>query len=434
MRTPTWPATPGPIPPIDRAHAKALAGAACFAAAELLVTLGIGRFFDWGRAEALLFFAFRPWLLLIAVAAVAHWPWRRRLLFPALALGLAGVGESLFLLGLGAMAPWPEMLRGLAGGLLLALAFDLLIQLLLRLSRWGRWIGAAAIAVLLLVPGSLRPYESLVLAESAHSPDPARPELMLMTALPIVWGEGGAFDPSSRPALAYRMLEEEFRIRPLDLLDARELTKGRLLLLAQPRVLAPQELVALDAWIRGGGRALILADPMLVWPSELPLGDSRRPPPTSWLGPLLGHWGLRLDRPPAPELVVRNLPGGRRLSLAAPGSFVRERGDCAVAHDRLTARCPLGRGAAWLVADADLLRDALWAGPGQGRRHDRLADNPLVLADWLDGLAGKRRECLAGDVQWLRTDSGKVAAFLLGLLPAALVLIAAVFAARLHRG
>src|SRR5687768_6814136 len=102
MRTPTSPATPGPTPPIDRGHiAKALAGAACFAAAELLVTLGLGRFFEWGRAEALLFFAFRPWLLLIAAAAVGGCAWRHRLLFYALALLLAGVAETLFLLSLG---------------------------------------------------------------------------------------------------------------------------------------------------------------------------------------------------------------------------------------------------------------------------------------------------------------------------------------------
>lgn len=411
-----------------------LGGAACFAAAELLVTLALGRFFDWGRAEALLFFAYRPWLLLVAVAAVAHWPWRRRVLFLVLALILAGAGESLFLLGLGAAQPWTEMMRGLAAGALLALAFDLVVQLSRCLSRWGRWIGAAAIGALLLLPGSLRPYESLLMAQDARPPDPARPELMLMTALPIIWGEGGAFDPASRPALAYRMLDEEFRIRPLDILDDKELGGRRLLLLAQPRLLAPQELVALDDWIRGGGRALILADPTLFWPSELPLGDSRRPPPTSWLGPLLGHWGLRLDAPTAPELVVRDLPDGRRLALAAPGSFVRERGECVIAPDRLIARCALGRGTAFVVADADLLRDAVWAGPGQGRRHDRLADNPLVLADWLDGLVGVRRPRIAGDVQWLAADSDKVLATMVGLLPAALALIAALFAGRLRHG
>ncbi len=411
-----------------------LGGAACFAAAELLVTLALGRFFDWGRAEALLFFAYRPWLLLVAVAAVAHWPWRRRVLFLVLALILAGAGESLFLLGLGATQPWTEMMRGLAAGALLALAFDLVVQLSRRLSRWGRWIGAAAIGALLLLPGSLRPYESLLMAQDVRPLDPARPELMLMTALPIIWGEGGAFDPASRPALAYRILDEEFRIRPLDILDDKELGGRRLLLLAQPRLLAPRELVALDDWIRGGGRALILADPTLVWPSELPLGDSRRPPPTSWLGPLLGHWGLRLDAPTAPELVMRDLPDGRRLALAAPGGFVRERGECVIAPDRLIARCALGRGTAFVVADADLLRDAVWAGPGQGRRHDRLADNPLVLADWLDGLVGVRRPRIAGDVQWLAGDSDKVLATMVGLLPAALALIAALFAGRLRHG
>ena len=39
----------------------------------------------------------------------------------------------------------------------------------------------------------------------------------------------------------------------------------------------------------------ILTDPVLVWPSELALSDIRRPPPVGLLGPLLTHWGLRLE-------------------------------------------------------------------------------------------------------------------------------------------
>jgi hypothetical protein len=87
---------------------------------------------------------------------------------------------------------------------------------------------------------------------------------MLMTGLPIVWGEAGPFDPASKPAAAYVELQREFAFRPVDVLDADSLGRGKLLFLAQPQRLAPAELAALDAWIRGGGRALILTDPMLA--------------------------------------------------------------------------------------------------------------------------------------------------------------------------
>ena len=67
----------------------------------------------------------------------------------------------------------------------------------------------------------------------------AKPELTLMTGLPLVWGETGPFDPASRPAAAYASLRREFAVRPIDYLDAPALGDSRLLLLAQPRTLAP---------------------------------------------------------------------------------------------------------------------------------------------------------------------------------------------------
>ena len=42
--------------------------AACYAAAELLLTVALGRLFESGRAEAFFFFAWRPWLLIPAAA------------------------------------------------------------------------------------------------------------------------------------------------------------------------------------------------------------------------------------------------------------------------------------------------------------------------------------------------------------------------------
>ena len=147
-----------------------------------------------------------------------------------------------------------------------------------------------------------------------------------------------------------------------------KLAEGKLLLLAQPRVLDPHELVALDSWVRGGGRVLILTDPLLVWPSALPLGDIRRAPPVGLLGPLLDHWGLELGPSGLTGLVTDDQPaaGTGRLTMIAPGRFLVTGADCRRTKLYL-ASCRLGQGRALLVADADLLHDSAWAGPGWRR-------------------------------------------------------------------
>ena len=81
--------------------------------------------------------------------------------------------------------------------------------------------------------------------------------------------------------------------------------------MAQPLGQAPEDLFALDNWVRSGGRMLLLADPLLEWPSERPLGDPLRPPPTFVDTGLLGHWGLRLD--------AADQRGPRRLQLGGQG-------------------------------------------------------------------------------------------------------------------
>lgn len=211
---------------------------------------------------------------------------------------------------------------------------------------------------------------------------------MLMTGLPLVWGEKGPFEAGSSASTAYVFLSwNGFRIRPVDVLDSKSLDSRKVLLLAQPHRLAPAELAALDSWVRGGGRALILTDPVLTWPSELPLGDIRRPPPTGLLAPLLNHWRLTLEGPATPGKVEATWDGGR-IVMDSPGRLRSSSSDCTVEPGGWTALCRLGRGAVRVVADADLLHDSTWAPNGLERP---VADNPQLIAEWLDSLAGRRR-------------------------------------------
>jgi hypothetical protein len=215
------------------------------------------------------------------------------------------------------------------------------------------------------------------------------PRLLLMTALPLDGAQAIAqrLHGPDRRAPMLVLLDRASRLRRIDRLDSATLTPGDTLLLAHPRALAPAELVALDGWVRDGGRAVILADGLLSWHPAYPLGDARNPPVTSLLTPLLTHWGLRLDAPPGlASRVERVNDAGERLALLSAGRFVREGGTCALSAQGRIARCAIGRGRAVLVADADWLQAALWAGPGaadpfNARRWD--AGNALWLLDRL---------------------------------------------------
>lgn len=432
------------MPPLRRTDLATPAGlalaASLYAAAELLLTLTFGRFLDLGRAEALLFFAWRPWLLIAAALLAAPYAWTRRLPFYASALLLASLCEALLLLPLGADDPWPELLRGLAAALLVLIPADISIQAgRHRLGRIGSGMAAALIAFLLLVPATRIHYDALASGAKDGAAAAYRPTLLVMTSLPIVWGEGGAFDPASRPASSYRALQEEFDVRPIDVADEANLRRGELLLLAQPGWLAPAELAAIDSWVRRGGRALILADPALAWPSALPLGDMRRPVPASLLGPLLAHWGLELRPPakPGPETLWFGSPARpleTKLIMDSPGRFVGTGKACVSGPLAASADCAIGRGRVTLIADADLLRDDLWVAPGPdgGARHRRIADNPLVVANLLDALTGIERPRVRAPVTWAPSGLPPLA-LLLALLPAILVACAGLLLIRIRK-
>src|SRR5687768_16778288 len=95
---------------------------------------------------------------------------------------------------------------------------------------------------------------------------PDLPELGLMGTIPVYWGEASGFGEllagEGQVHWARAQLEADYRLRPLDTLDAASLAGLDHLMLAQPRALSPAENVALDAWVRDGGKLLLFADPM----------------------------------------------------------------------------------------------------------------------------------------------------------------------------
>jgi len=207
-------------------------------------------------------------------------------------------------------------------------------------ARWG------ALAALLIV---LVGVTALALSARQGSHASPRPRLALLSGLPIVLGEDFGLKDNGSPALT--ALSAQFEVVPISTTSAKDLSKERLLLMAQPPAQAPENLVALDDWVRAGGRVLLLADPLLEWPTKRPLGDPLRPPPMFTDTGLLGHWGLRLDAPDQRGPVTLSL-AGKRVVTVSPGALY---GNCEISADRLVADCRIGKGRAVVVADADLL-------------------------------------------------------------------------------
>lgn len=199
-------------------------------------------------------------------------------------------------------------------------------------------LGVAAFALIARGPKPLPP-----------RPPSQRPTLLLLTSLPIVFGEDFSLKGAGSPVL--KALDSRYRVAPISVTDPAELAKGRLLLMAHPLAQPAEDLVALDDWVRRGGRVLLLADPLLEWPSERPLGDPLRPPPMFMDTGLLAHWGLRLDAPDARGVRSAKL-AGYGIVTQSPGQLF---GACEISEDRLVAHCRIGKGEVTVVADADLL-------------------------------------------------------------------------------
>lgn len=223
----------------------------------------------------------------------------------------------------------------------------------------------AAAAALLLAAGALalveRDDRSPPLAPRA---DAAKPTLLLVTTLPLIFGEAFSLEGGGSPALD--ALESRYRVLPIGVAGADALEQGRLLVMAHAMAQPAEALVSLDAWVRGGGRVLILADPLLEWPSSRPLGDRLRPPPAFADTGLLAHWGLELVPPEEPG-PVGIVIAGRDVRTRSVGTIRASNPECPVAANGLVARCSIGAGRATVVADADFLDvDAAEGAGGSG--------------------------------------------------------------------
>jgi hypothetical protein len=306
-----------------------------------------------------------------------------------LALGLTVAAQAALALALaGSAATLQLLLVALAGGAA-ALIADALVRwrpslralpwlaaLLFALAWWGA--GHALLAAL------YRP--------AAASAD--APAATMLTGLPLRWPGGEslasmiAAGANDDPALA--RIE---RLGPTLLVDSladHVPPPGGVLLIAHPRALAPQELVAIDAFVRGGARAVILADALSSWPPRHPLGDPRNPPVTSLLTPLLDHWGIALGGAPVGEgSVVAVDVEHERLRLSSAGRFDRLPSACRRFAEGHVAHCRIGKGEAWLVGDADLLHASLWRPLAPGADHLRQADTMEWIAARLWPGAGR---------------------------------------------
>ena len=297
---------------------------------------------------------------------------------PVVVLLLLIVGQGALALLLAHRLPVAQLAAVAVAGAFAAGLAGLVVRLPLR--RFGR--AGAALLLALLWFGAAHG----VLAWLYRPPvaPPGAPAATMLTGLPLRWGGGGdiaamiADGAADDPALA--RLEAMGPVELVDSLADPMPVSGAALLIAHPRALAPRDLVALDAFVRGGGRAVILADALSGWPPPHPLGDPRNPPVTSLLTPLFDHWGITLGAAPASETAPLAVDvAGARLMLFSAGRFDRLPPACRGWGEARVLRCRVGQGTAWIVGDADLLFAPLWRPPLPWAHHLRRSD----AMDWL---------------------------------------------------
>ena len=296
-----------------------------------------------------------------------------------LALALLAIVQGLLAIALAGSAGWLQLLLTIVAGGMAAWLADMVLQWRSRF-KWLPCMAGLALVIGWFGVGH-------VLLALLYQPAVARadaPAVTILTGLPLRWSASRdiaamiAEGTNDDPALA--RLTAAGPVSLVDSLTDPVPPPGGTLLIAHPLALAPQELVAIDAFVRGGGHAVVLADALSGWPVRHPLGDPRNAPMTSLLTPLLDHWGVTLDAAPTGE--SKALPveiDGARLSLFSAGRFDRLPPECHAYADRRVVKCRIGQGEVWLIGDADLLFAPLWRPLVPGAHHLRQADT----MEWL---------------------------------------------------
>src|SRR3546814_16061504 len=92
-----------------------------------------------------------------------------------------------------------------------------------------------------------------------------------------------------------------------------------------------------------------------------------------------------------------------RVGVHSPGKLRSRTSDCTISMNGLMADCAIGKGRALVLADADLLRDASWFGPGaQGeRRGARIAEHGHLVSPAAQLLLDGQDRMSASDVRWM---------------------------------
>ena len=239
---------------------------------------------------------------------------------------------------------------------------------------------SAALAALALAgcgSGGEQTEATSIVSEAAASVDTGpKPQLGLMTSLPLYWPLGADFGEiaSGEAQTPWQRLEIEqtHEIVPLDTLtpipgltaDAPEtdpLSGLTRIAVIQPRGLSPADNVALDDWVRAGGQLLLVLDPMLAGHYELALGDPRRPTDTALIPPVVKRWGLGItfdgqtndhdhdvERVEAGDIVLVKALAGQ-IAVTDPAAA-----SCELLAEDLIARCAVGEGEVVLIADATM--------------------------------------------------------------------------------
>ena len=243
--------------------------------------------------------------------------------------------------------------------------------------RGTRWLAVLVLAGAVIV--------AAIVFWRARTHDASANKIGLFTSLPILWPEADGVaavlrhDAPAHWALA--TIRRHGSVLPLDRLasdgGAQPLGGLDMIVIAQPRPLAPDENVAFDQWVRAGGRVLLFADPMLTIHSRFPLGDPRRPQDTVLLSPILTRWGLRLESDelqPIGERLADMAGGAAPINLAGRFVAADENGQCSVMSSGLVARCAVGKGLVLAIADAALLDGVGDPSDDRSQVLDRLID------------------------------------------------------------